>query len=264
MKTPNLVLLALGCLSLATTHRAPAVEMELVGFHLGSEFFILTEQIDTSDFEARKCILVFRCDFNDQTVSRVDKNSLSLRIIPKGATTGISYRGEDIDVFVTERIDDSTILLQLAIPYNLTALGTDFTIEGDINFLMQEEEKRSRAMEIPLNVGSRIVLEGVELLVSKVEIPGGESDSFALTFRHQSDESDPIFSVQFYDERMQPIPSRQSNAILDTIHESTFQFNRPEGQLFGTFTYTGPSAVESVAFQVRSGLSAVATDVPSP
>ncbi len=260
MKIPALIL---ACLSLFTTARISAVEMELVGFHLGSEFFILTEQIDTSDFEARKCILVFRCKFSDQAVSRIDKNSLALRIIPKGATTGISYSGDDIEVFVTERIDDSTILLQLAIPYNLTALGTDFMIEGDLNFLMREEEKRSRALEIPLTVGSRIALDGVELLVSKVEIPSGENESFALTFRHQTDESDPIFRVNFFDERMQPIPSRQSNAILDKIHESTFQFNRPQGQLFGTFTYTGPSAVEAVTFQVRSGLSAVATNVPA-
>lgn len=260
MKIPALIAVSISLLASLRTH---GVEMELVGFHLGSEFFILTEQIDTSDFEARKCILVFRCEFRDQAVSRIDKNSLSLRIIPKGATTGITYTGEDIEVFVTERIDDSTILLQLAVPYNLTALGTDFMIEGEVNFLMQEEEKRSRAMEIPLTVGSRIVLDGVELLVSKVEIPTGENDAFALTFRHQTDESDPIFRVNFFDDRMQPIPSRQSNAILDTVHESTFQFNRPEGQLFGTFTYTGPSAVEAVAFQVRSGLSAVATNVPA-
>ncbi|MGF1530268.1 MAG: hypothetical protein ACFCU4_02795 [Puniceicoccaceae bacterium] len=238
-----------------------AVDLELVGFHLGSEFFILTEEINSDDFAARRCVMVFRCNFGDQAVSRISRDSLQITVIPEGASTGITYSGKDISGIVTERLNDSSALLQISFPYNLNALGTRFSISGLFDVLMREEAKRSRAIEIPLTAGATINLDGVKLLVSKVELPVDDTSSIAITFRHENNEIDPIFKIQFLDSRMIPIESRQSNAVLNQIHESTFQLRRPEGPLFGIVNYTGPSDVRQIAFRVQSNISAASTSV---
>jgi len=220
MKTTRLLpLLLLPLLGLSPLR---ATEVELVGFHMGSEYFILTEEINSDDFRARQSIFVLKCTFKDGQVSGIDENSVRLRVVPEGSTSGISSSSNDLSVLVTEVLDDRTALIQIACPYDVNVLGTKAEISGEVRVVLEEEEKQSRPIPLRLEPGNEINLDDLRILLSGVEIPKSSPYPLAVTFRMtRSPNSDKKYSVKFFDEKMRPIPAERSDYVIDDIEEAT-------------------------------------------
>jgi len=235
-----------------------ATEVELVGFHMGSEYFILTEEINSDDFRARQIIFVLKCTFKDGQVSGLDEKSIRLRVVPEGSSSGISYSASDLSVLVTEVLSDRTALIQIACPYDVNVLGTKAEISGEIRVVLEEEEKQSRPMPLRLEPGFTIVLDDLNILLSGVEIPKNSPFPLAVTFRmNTSPNSDKKYAVKFFDEKMRPIQAERSDYVIDDIEEATYSLrSRPE-QLFGVFNYVGVSKSSVVRFTLDCDLSLI-------
>ncbi len=233
-----------------------ATEVELVGFHLGSEFFILTEEVNSDDFRSRQIIFVLKCTFDSGQISGIDKNSVRLRVVPEGSTSGISYTSGDLSVLVTEVLDDRTALLQIACPYDVSVLGTKARINGEVLVVLEEEEKQSRPIPLRLEPGFEINLGNFPVLLSGVEIPKNSPFPLAITFRMSKGEgSDRKYSVQFFDEKMRPISSNRSDYVIDDIHEATYSLQRRPESVYGVFNYVGVSKSSTVKFSLDCDLS---------
>ncbi len=232
-----------------------ATEIELVGFHLGSEYFILTEEINSDDFRARQIIFVLKCTFNEGQVRGIDEKSVRVRVIPEGSTGGISYTANDLSVLVTEVLDDRTALIQIACPYDVSVLGTKAEIVGEIMVILEEEEKQSRPMPLRLEPGFQVNLDNFPILLSGVEIPKNSPYPLAVTFRmSKGDESERKYSVQFFDEKMRPITADRSDYVIDDIHEATYSLPKRPPSLYAVFNYVGVSKSATVNFSLDCDL----------
>jgi len=214
MKTaPHLILFLMALSFFAPP--AQATNVELVGFHMGSEYFILTEEINSDDFRARQMILVLKCTFNEGQIRGINEKSIRLRVIPEGSTSGISYSASDLTVLVTEVLDDRTALLQIACPYDVNVLGTKAEIQGEVLVVLEEEEKQSRPIQLRLEPGYEVMLDTFPILLSGVEIPKNSPYPLAITFRMSKGEnSDRKYSVQLFDEKMRPGCTDRSDYVI--------------------------------------------------
>ncbi|MGE9290870.1 MAG: hypothetical protein ACQKBT_07760, partial [Puniceicoccales bacterium] len=246
-KIPLLALL----LTLFTSPFARATSVELVGFHIGSEYFILTEEINSDDFRARQIIFVLKCTFTEGQISGINEGSIRLRVIPEGSTSGISYSANDLSVLVTEVLDDRTALLQISCPYDVNVLGTDATIQGEILVVLEEEEKQSRPIQLRLEPGYEVMLDSFPILLSGVEIPKNSPYPLAITFRmSKGGDNDRKYSVQFFDEKMRPISADRSDYVIDDIHEATYSLQKRPQTVNAVFTYVGVSKSSTVKFSL--------------
>lgn len=239
-------------LNLASSAEASEGRAELVGFHLGSEFFIVTPEVDSEDIRARRVMFVLRCTFSDGAISGIDSKSLRLRIRPRGSTAGISYTSSDVTVFVSEILSERSALVQMAFPYNLNVLGTDFEIEGQLDFILEEEERETEPIPLELTAGSRVDLEDFPIMISKVEIPSLRPEQVSITFRMPQERIGANYSVEFFNENMEPIRFRRSEQIIDNLHEGTFTLYQRPRKLLAVFQYVGISRSETLRFQIRS------------
>jgi hypothetical protein len=239
-------------LNLATPTEASEGRAELVGFHLGSEYFIVTREVDSEDIRARRVMLVLRCTFSDGAISGIDSKSLRLRIRPRGSTSGITYTSEDVTVFVSEVLSERSALVQFAFPYNLNVLGTDFEIEGRLDFILEEEERETKPIELQLTAGTRVDLEDFPIMISKVEIPSLRPEQISITFRMPKERIGANYSVEFFTEDMEPIGFRRSEQIIDNLHEGTFTLYQRPPKLLAVFQYVGISRSETLRFQLRA------------
>ncbi|MEM0965603.1 MAG: hypothetical protein AAGJ81_05590 [Verrucomicrobiota bacterium] len=251
------VLLCALLLSPSFSNPAIGTTVELVGFHLGSEYFILTEEINSDDFRARQIIFVLKCSFNEGQISGIDEDSVRLRVIPKGSTTGISYSAGDLSVLVTEVLDDRTALIQIACPYDVNVLGTEAEFSGQIRVILEEEEKQSRPIPLRLEPGFEVQLDSFPILLSGVEIPKNSPYPLAMTFRMSQGNTDRNYSVQFFDEKMRPIVSDRSDYVVDDIHEATYNLQKKPADVFAVFTYVGVSKSSMVEFNIECDLGLV-------
>jgi len=233
-----------------------SITVELVGFHMGSEYFILTEEVNSDDFRARQIIFVLKCTFDSGQISGIDKKSVRLRVIPEGSTSGISYTSGDLSVLVTEVLDDRTALLQIACPYDVSVLGTKARINGEVLVVLEEEEKQSRPIQLRLEPGFEVTLGNFPVLLSGVEIPKNSPYPLAITFRmSKGEESERKYSVQFFDEKMRPIASNRSDYVIDDIHEATYSLQSRPNSVYGVFNYVGVSKSSTVKFSLDCDLS---------
>jgi len=235
-----------------------AGKVELVGFHLGSEYFILTEEINSDDFRARQIIFVLKATFNEGQISGIDEKSVRLRVIPEGSSGGISYSANDLSVLVTEVIDDRTALLQIACPYDVNVLGTKAEIQGEVLVVLEEQEKQSRPIHLRLEPGFSVDLDSFPVLLSAVEIPKNSPYPLAVTFRmSQGKDSDRKYSVKFFDEKMRPIKSDRSDYVIDDIHEATYSLQSRPAKLNAVFNYVGVSKSSNLQFSLDFDLSLI-------
>lgn len=233
-----------------------ATQVELVGFHMGSEYFILTEEINSDDFRARQIIFVLKCTFQDGQVSGIDEKSVRLRVVPEGSTSGISYSSDDLSVLVTEVLDDRTALLQIACPYDVNVLGTRTKITGQVRVILEEEEKQSRPIPLRLEPGFTVLLDELRVLLSGVEIPKNSPSPLAVTFRMtNTPNSDKKYSAQFFDEKMRPISADRSDYVIDDIEEATYSLSKRPDRLYTVFNYVGVSKSALVEFTLDSNLA---------
>jgi hypothetical protein len=254
MKIPRLLLFCLAPLCWLAPS-AQAAKVELVGFHLGSEYFILTEEVNSDDFRSRQIIFVLKCTFEEGQISGIDEKSIRLRVIPEGSTSGITYSAEDLTVLVTEVIENRTALLQFACPYDVNVLGTKVRINGEATVILEEEEKQSRPIELRLEPGYEVQLDDFPVLLSGVEIPKDVPSPLAVTFRmSKGSESERKYSVRFFDEKMRPVAADRSDYVIDDIHEATYTLARRPPDLFGVFTYVGVSKSSTVRFSLGCDL----------
>lgn len=256
MKTPRCLIPLLLPLLAAPVLRA--TQVELVGFHLGSEYFILTEEINSDDFRARQIIFVLKCTFNEGQVRGIDEKSIRLRVIPEGSSSGISYSASDLSVLVTEVLDDRTALLQVACPYDVNVLGTRARINGEVLVVLEEEEKQSRPVPLRLEPGFEINLDNFPILLSGVEIPKNSPYPLAVTFRmSKGEESERKYSVKYFDEKMRPIKADRSDYVIDDIHEATYSLQTRPAELYAVFNYVGVSKSSTVTFSLECDLDLV-------
>jgi len=235
-----------------------ATNVELVGFHMGSEYFILTEEINSDDFRARQIIMVLKCTFSEGQISGINEESVRLRVIPEGSTNGISYSANDLSVLVTEVIDDRTALLQIACPYDVNVLGTKAEIQGEILVVLEEEEKQSRPIQLKLEPGYEILLDTFPILLSGVEIPKNSPYPLAITFRmSQGANNERKYSVRFFDEKMRAISADRSDYVIDDIHEATYSLQKRPEAVNAVFTYVGVSKSSTVRFKLNCDLSLI-------
>lgn len=250
-KIPLLALL----LALPFSPLARATSVELVGFHIGSEYFILTEEINSDDFRARQIIFVLKCAFSEGQISGINEDSVRLRVIPEGSTGGISYSANDLSVMVTEVLDDRTALLQIACPYDVNVLGTKTVIEGEVLVVLEEEEKQSRPIQLRLEPGFEVMLDTFPVLLSGVEIPKNSPYPLAITFRmSKGTDSDRKYSIKFFDEKMRPINADRSDYVIDDIHEATFSLQSRPKAVNAVFNYVGVSKSSTVKFSLDCNL----------
>ncbi len=244
-----LLALLLSPLSRATT-------IELVGFHLGSEYFILTEEINSDDFRARQIVFVLKCSFTEGQISGINEKSIRLRVIPEGSTNGISYSANDLTVLVTEILDDRTALIQIACPYDVNVLGTKAEIQGEVLVILEEQEKQSRPIQLKLEPGFEVMLDTFPILLSGVEIPKNSPYPLAITFRmSQGENNDRKYSVKFFDEKMRPIRTDRSDYVIDEIHEATYSLQKRPPAVNAVFNYVGVSKSSTVRFNLDFDLS---------
>ncbi|MBC2601569.1 hypothetical protein [Puniceicoccus vermicola] len=237
---------------------ARATNVELVGFHIGSEYFILTEEINSDDFRARQIIFVLKCTFNEGQISGINEDSIRLRVIPEGSTSGISYSANDLSVLVTEVLDDRTALLQISCPYDVNVLGTKAEIQGEVLVILEEEEKQSRPIQLKLEPGFEIMLDTFPVLLSGVEIPKNSPYPLAITFRmSKGNNNERKYSVQFFDEKMRPIASDRSDYVIDDIHEATYNLQKRPSTVNAVFKYVGVSKSSTVKFNLDCDLNLV-------
>jgi|GEM_PF-6583729 len=252
------ILLLVALLTSLSSQFSKAANVELVGFHLGSEYFILTEEINSDDFRARQIIFVLKCTFNEGQISGIDENSIRLRVIPEGSTTGISYSANDLSVLVTEVLDDRTALIQIACPYDVNVLGTEAVINGEVLVILEEEEKQSRPIQLRLEPGFQVQLDTFPVLLSGVEIPKNSPYPLAITFRmSKGSASERKYSVQFFDEKMRPITADRSDYVIDDIHEATYSLRTRPTNVYAVFNYVGVSKSSVVRFSLKTGLQLV-------
>lgn len=236
-------------------------QAELVGFHLGSEYFIITPEIDSDDLRARRVIMVLRCTFSDGIISGIDSKSVRLRIRPEGSSSGITFTSDDIQVFVTEVLSERSALVQFAFPYNLNVLGTNFEVDGSLAFVLEEEEKESDPIEMDLTPGAEISLDHFSIMVSKVEIPSTRPNQVSITFRRTREDIFSNYMVTFYDENMEEIPGHSREKILDNVHEATFTLYQRPRRIFAIFNYVGYTRSEKLNFKVRARNTVVSSGI---
>lgn len=237
-----------------TATPARAATLELVGFHLGSEYFILTEEINSDDFQARKLIFVIRCSFDSGEIGGLDDQRTRIRIIPEGSTSGIDYTAGDLTVQVTELINPREGLVQIGFPYNVNVLGPKLKIEGSLSFVLAEEEMKSRPIVILPEPGLRFDLDGFDLLISRVEIPTSIPSPLAITFRTDRRAGSRKYSVEFFDEKMQPVQANRSEYVIENVQETTYALSRRPQTLHAIFTYVGVAMREQVDFTLDANL----------
>lgn len=254
-RCPPLLLCAI--FYLVASWHAPSAQgatLELVGFHLGSEYFILTEEINSDDFRARKLIFVLRCGFDSGQISGLDEQRTRIRIIPEGSTSGIDYTSGDLTVQVTELINPREGLVQIGFPYNVNVLGPKLRIEGSMSFILAEEEKKSRPLVVRPEPGITFDLDGLNLMISRVEIPTTIPSPLAITFRTDRRAGTRKYSVEFFDEKMQPIGAERSEYVIENIQETTYALKRRPEVLHAIFNYVGVARREQVDFTLDANL----------
>jgi len=234
-----------------------ATQIELVGFHLGSEYFILTEEINTDDFQARQIIFVIKCTFAEGQISGIEEDSIRIRVMPEGSSAGIQYSSEDLRVLVTEIISDRTCLIQISCPYDVNVLGPKVKLNGEVRVILEEKEKQSRPIPLTMDPGTTIDLEGLPIMLSGIEVPKQSNNPLAVTFRTTISNTVRNYAVRFFDEKMQPISTERSDYVIDNIHEATYLLSRRAEKLYASFRYVGVSKSELVRFSLDANLGVV-------
>ena len=203
-------------------------------------------------------IFVLKCTFTEGQISGINTDSIRLRVIPEGSTSGISYSANDLTVLVTEVLDDRTALLQIACPYDVNVLGTKATIQGEVLVVLEEEEKQSRPIQLRLEPGYEVMLDNFPILLSGVEIPKNSPYPLAITFRmSKGNNEDRKYSVKFFDEKMRPISSDRSDYVIDNIHEATYSLQQRPRTVNAVFNYVGVSKSSTVRFALNCNLDLI-------